>query len=144
MRLLCTAPHGNDDPAIQILKDQVEYLREELKAERARTQHYRDAYEALVDFRTKQQLEFLRGDVLKMQRDANAPPAPPAEPSGDTTPAWLQAQLAAGGHLEEDHPTLPENYGRTAEELEEATLEQESERREQERLAAAGHTGMTQ
>ena len=97
-----------------------------------------------MDFRTKQQLEFLRGDVAKMQRDANAPPAPPAEPPGDTTPAWLQAQLAAGGHLEEDRPTLPENYGRTAEELEEATLEQESERREQERLAAAGHTGMTQ
>ena len=85
MRLLCTAPHGNDDPAIQILKDQVEYLREELKAERARTQHYRDAYEALVDFRTKQQLEFLRGDVAKMQRDANAPPAPPAEPA---PPGW--------------------------------------------------------
>jgi len=150
MRFLCTAPHGEDDPTVKALRDEVAYLREQLAAAQqrydrdvaaaeARVQHARDAYEHLVDARMKTQLEFLRGDVRKMAQEAGAQPAPARQQQASVEPPWITAGLAAGGHLEEDEPGRPpENYGASEEELEEATIEAEAERRERERLAAAG------
>lgn len=147
MRLFCTSPHGDDDPTVKALKDEVAYLRAQLAAvearaesailaEQARTQHYRDAFEHLVDARAKVQLEFLRRDMAHIRKEADAPPAPVSAP-GETDPPWITGNLAAGGHLEEPDFRVPENYGRTEEELTEATIEQEAQRREEERLAAA-------
>jgi len=142
MRLFCTAPHGDEDPTVKALKDEVAYLRAQLAAADKRTEHYRDAYEHLVDQRGKHQLEFLRREMAIREANAGIPTqVPPPVPPSDNMPPWIEQNLHAGGHLEEDEGVrLPENYGRTEEELAEATIEQEAQAREDARLAAQGMT----
>lgn len=143
MRLLCYDDHGRgavaQDPLVEQLRAEVAYLRGELRDERGRSDHYRDAFEMLVSQRMKLELEALRTQRTRGAGgqgdppDAEAPGAPPMAP-------WMETTLHAGGHLEEDRERLP-NLGASEEELAEETIEFEAQRREEERLAAAGRRG---